>query len=657
MRTADDEFRDFVSGFSDPLMRLAFVLLAADAEPGNDNAAGNTESLDEIRAERAVVAALAHTRRRWREVHETGAPEPLAVEALLARLPHRRRPGRRVAAPGSSEPDAGSIAQADEPTLVRDAIWRTWKTIHPRERVPLLFADIGVISRRLDNIDIPESFASPRRLYASAAGGFAALRAALVDDAVVSRALATLGVRDFDNDIRPLLADTLREHAHGVVTVHDPYPAVVRSARRGRTRLAVAVVGVVGALTAAAIVMTNVPPSRPKISAVVLSPSQARESAVIHVTAPPAQHVFRSYGNAGPVIDWPFRTDIPRVRTLMANVGNAFVADHAEVPRGSAQVLLATDTPWFRVVLIAANTPKGTLESWYYGPIDSDTLRQGAFSYEGTPFGHDTVVADVLTDSNGHSALLVVGPPETTRMQLGNLFLDKPLDATNDMPYDDGVAIADMSGISPTALLLRVSIGEVVSWYGRVPAVSLAAASGGPSPQAASPVRENTPLGHPDPVLLQGALVYMHQLMQSGQVATPSVPITVWGGRDSGGTDLVVLRGETDSASGFVVAIWSGAAGTDRALTFVPNAPAYPFAFEYTADDGARVGVLAQPGVAFAGLVVDGVDLGQTKVGATGFAGLRVGHQYGTLAEQTLAVDLFDASGHQIGRVAVPPHA
>jgi len=55
--------------------------------------------------------------------------------------------------------------------------------------------------------------------------------------------------------------------------------------------------------------------------------------------------------------------------------------------------------------------------------------------------------------------------------------------------------------------------------------------------------------------------------------------------------------------------------------------------------------------------VVDGVDLGVNQVDSNGFTSLSVGHQYGVLAEQTLAVDLFDASGRQISRVPVTPSA
>ena len=72
---SEQEFRDFVAGFADPLARLAFLLSAG------------TE-LDPVDL---TVAALASVRRRWDDVEETGAPEPLAIEALVSALPRARR--------------------------------------------------------------------------------------------------------------------------------------------------------------------------------------------------------------------------------------------------------------------------------------------------------------------------------------------------------------------------------------------------------------------------------------------------------------------------------------------------------------------------------------------------------------------------------------
>ena len=68
MARVENEFREFVAGFADPLTRLAYLLTAGTS------------------GDPAVLSAdaLARVRRQWRDAEMTGAPESLAVEALLS---------------------------------------------------------------------------------------------------------------------------------------------------------------------------------------------------------------------------------------------------------------------------------------------------------------------------------------------------------------------------------------------------------------------------------------------------------------------------------------------------------------------------------------------------------------------------------------------
>jgi hypothetical protein len=137
MSSADGEFRDFVAGFAEPLTRLTGLLVATD--PSDVDA-----------THRSVVAALARTKRDWRD--ESAAPEQHSVDAVLSRLPRARLPAARPpdAAPAVDFPD-------DEPETraIKSAVWRAWCELDPRHRVPLLFADPTVASRRVDGIELP----------------------------------------------------------------------------------------------------------------------------------------------------------------------------------------------------------------------------------------------------------------------------------------------------------------------------------------------------------------------------------------------------------------------------------------------------------------------------------------------------------------------
>ena len=86
-----------------------------------------------------------------------------------------------------------------------------------------------------------------------------------------------------------------------------------------------------------------------------------------------------------------------------------------------------------------------------------------------------------------------------------------------------------------------------------------------------------------------------------------------------------------------------------------PGAADYPLGFAYSGLDGPRIGIVVPNGVMSVALVVDGVAQGKQPVSATGFASLPVSGQYGTLADQTFVVEMFDAAGHRVGTTPVPP--
>src|SRR5450631_3935462 len=258
MAPVESEFREFVVGFADPLTRLAFLLTAG--------ASGDPAALG--------ADALARVRRQWHDAEVTGAPESLAVEALLSALPHPRhfhRRGLRPEGPEDAEyvlAGAGMasatvnhdafrrpVAPAESPTdeslasavdggvdvdVLHEGVWKAWQRLTPRHRVPLVFVDPSVASRRMAGLGVPESFASARRLDVLGSIALAELRTTLAADPTVSADVDKIRGRRFAE----LLADTLREHASAPARVIDPYPTVVEQARRLGRRAVVAVAAV-----------------------------------------------------------------------------------------------------------------------------------------------------------------------------------------------------------------------------------------------------------------------------------------------------------------------------------------------------------------------------------------------------------------------------
>jgi hypothetical protein len=666
MNSPDADFRDFVVGFADPLARLAYLLVAGapDASSGE-----------------LTIDALARVRRRWHEAEATGTPEPLAIEALLDALPHRRHlpvPGHRDAPPersqsaapvtpsaddadsafrrpsaaGSHDGADGQVAVAIDLALVRDAVWDAWRTLAPRQRVPLVFADPSIASRRLAGLDLPESTGSVRRQEALADSAWHDLRLALMADPVTAGWLETAG----EDGLAAMLAETLSEHASTAAPPIDPYPLVVDHVRHARRRTAVAVAVVVALLaagTATAVQVSN-PPTSSQAAAAAASASAASAAASFH--AAPAPRDASGAAQLNGVIGWPTRGNAASEGTLIENLRNDFVKAHPTAT-GQVQVLLAADTPAFRVAYVTANSKFGVMQSWFYGPLGASRLVEGSFSFGGSLVTATTVLSTALADPAGHTVLVVIAPPGAAEMQLEDTDFSKPPGpGFQPLPSTNSVAIKDVSGSYVPSLILRVRVGTLAELIEHIDTQQLV----GTSPTA--PQR-----GTANPDLLAAALADADDWRRTGAFAAPSGTVVLWGGTDARGTDVVVLRLKTLHLSDLLVVAWSGPPQQQFAdhlrqgdgvpphqggvFRLPPDVSDFPLVFGY---GDALIGVVVPSGVAKTSLVVDGVEGPQAAVDANGFASMTVTGQTGLLAEQTLQVDLYDASGHVVRTLPMP---
>jgi hypothetical protein len=664
-----DERHDFIVGFADALTRLAYLLTVTETAELPD-ATSN--------AYRRATVALAQAVRHWRDVHVTGAPEPIAVEALLNRLP--RKHNRRATSPDSldatpvteSALSIGAISPDDEKSdaaielqRLHEAVWRAWTRLPERQRVPFLFAEVSPVSRLLDSLDVPAGFATPRRLEMLAGQAVLNLTAYLeVDRSIVGAPTV--------HELEALLADVLPQHAYDIVSSPDPYTAVVDVAYRARRRGMVAAALVIAVIAVSATVIANISTSRDRSKQAAASSagsSASRQAGAVQNDAAAEQ--------GAPLVNWPTRGTLKDDAALIAKVRSSFVADHIDAT-GRVQVLLVTDTTWYRVAYVAAQTRTGVLLSWFYGPPGSTDLVEGFFSYTGT-FSNGDVVVAAVADTQGHDVLIVLGPPDTSNVLLAGADANAPLEQFTSLPVDDGVVINDISGVYVPALQVQVFASGTPIWAGQVPSVQLAATVGikaslsvgaaGSTPASSSGTGVTSATsdpsinavvverGEPDPGLLDTALAAERQYVVTGTLAASGMPVVVWAGTDSSGTKGVLLRAKTLHLSDLLIAVWGNDPNKATGYRLAPDAPDAPIIFQYDGVAGASVGVLAPHGVTQVGLVVDGADIGVSQVDSDGFATLLVGKQYGVLAEQTLAVDLFDAKGRQISREPVTPSA
>ncbi|HEY8729224.1 MAG TPA: hypothetical protein VIL94_06545, partial [Acidothermaceae bacterium] len=180
----DDGFHSFVAAVAEPLTRLAHVLTVG--VPG------------QLDAGVLAANALAQVRRQWREVEAAGLPEQLAVDALLSvvlnrhiRSPARSAPNDTLAlALEDAVPPASAVTLAATESsigvdreVMRDASWRAFLRLSPRQRAAIVFVDPSVASRRLAGLDVPPLLGSLRRQHAALASAVNGLRTALRADA------------------------------------------------------------------------------------------------------------------------------------------------------------------------------------------------------------------------------------------------------------------------------------------------------------------------------------------------------------------------------------------------------------------------------------------------------------------------------------------
>jgi hypothetical protein len=673
MTRPEDEFREFVGGFADPLSRLAFLLTA-----GTD-----------IDAAELTNDALASVRRQWREAETTGAPETQAVEALVVALPHRRKRGSRpVAAPVppvavpvavpvagrvAGQVDSGAGAEIDIDVL-RDAVWTAWITLIPRLRVPLVFADASVASRRLAGIDVPESFASSRRQEVVADDAMRSLRARVVSDLPAGAEALS------DGQLVDVLDDTLRARAGGLSAPIDPYPLVLErlghQRRRALTAVAVVVVVLAGAVTVAARVST---PDKSVATDAAAAASRSGFLPAPQVVPSAAGATASALSGQGPfaaapghlvepvlVVPWLTRGSAAGDAALIANLKSYFMAVHTDAI-GQTQVLLATDTPAFRIAYVTANSSNGVIQSWFYGPVGSDNLIEGATSYGGSLLP-DSVLADGLVDSSGHDEFVVIGPPDTTGMQLADFDFSKPAGpGFEPLSYQNGIALKQLgAGSSASTLVLDVSVGTARFELKNLPDINLVPRFDGSiirnGPPSSAPLpTPGVERGKPDPTLVTEAL----QDASAWETSSPSVPahpVVVWGGTDAAGTKLVALRVKTQVVD-LIVLEWSGdAPGLHGEILIHSTAPDVPVAFAYRALDGTRIGVVGSAGAKRAVLTYNGKVSKPVALDATGFASFPVtnpspppSNDAASDLEIVASVQLFDAGGHLLSTVPEPP--
>jgi hypothetical protein len=685
MARVETEFREFVVGFADPLTRLAFLLTAG--------ASGDPAALS--------AEALARVRRQWRDAEVTGAPEALAVEALVSALPHRRQFHLHGHAAAEEMEDDHVLATAGAATVNHDAFrrpvggderaldyslgvgaegaaavdldvlhdgfWKAWQGLSPRQRVPVVLADPTVASRRLIGIGVPESFGSPRRVDLIASGAMAQLRTTLAADPTVAAAVDNLQGRYFTD----ALADTLREHASSPSRVIDPYPAVVHRAQRlgRRAAVAVAVVAVVLATGFVVAVLASQPTKETSAAAAASasrsgSPSPSATSSLS--SQGPFAPVARASGTPVLVVPWSPRGTAAKDTTLISRLKSYFSTVHGDAT-GQTQVLLATDTSTLRIAYVTSNSRNGVIQSWFYGPIGSDNLVEGATSYGGSLLP-DSILADGLIDANGHEQFVVIAPPDTTGMQIADFDFDDPSVGTGftALPYQNGIAVKDMTaGATAASFVIDVTIGKSTFTIKDAPDIQLrpqfigaVTSDGPPSAPLPTPPVEN---GHPDGTLLTEALQDA-AVWEGSNPIVAARPVVLWAGTDAAGTKIVVLRVKT-KAYDLMTVEWSGAAPGDHAEYLVdPGAPDVPVAFAYRALDGTRLGVIASKGAAKVELLGDGATSKPIAFSSTGFASFRIPsppgdpNADGSGALGVVAqVQLLDSSGHPLTSLPVPP--
>jgi len=653
MSSPDAEFHDFVLAFADPLTRLAYLLVAErdseSADPARDFAV----------AEESAFRSLARVRAHWRDARAAGAAESLAIEELLNSLP---RLAKRSIEPWitipTPQPSASQRDEEADAARIHEALWEAWRELQPRERVLLLFADPGVASARLAGAELPHSFGSARHRDSDRT------QAARIFENAARGGVRDCGVVAVLDDAQFWAAadDALRERAHELPAPIDPFARVEAMTRRGRRKSGLAGVAVLALVVSGVVAGEQFSHTRhEKAAASGVSPlSRPASLAAPHVAGAAS---VPAHG----VVDWPVRGSAKNDPRLLVNLRAAFVGAHPDA-FAPIQVLAALDTPQFRVAYVTAASTDGVVQSWFYGPRGSDDLTEGASSYGGSLL-HTSVIAAAVADPAGHDELVVIAPPETTDVQLGDFDFSKP-PGPGFVPivHTDGIAVTDVSRDYVPALLLQVHVRDFTAWQGPVPIVQLGGAAvavpsapvlvfHGPhrAPSASpSPV---TPMitverGHPDIPLLRDALTVQRSWEQTGALP-PGEPVVLWGGTDPSGSSVVVLRVKTLHLADLLVVVYSDAPSEDVDYRLAPDAPDFPLAFVYHNAAGSRVGVLTPLGVTNAAILRGGGAQTDVGVDATGFASIPA-PSAAELQDPALRIALYDQGGRVVATLKMP---
>jgi hypothetical protein len=607
MTRSEEEFRDFVVGFVDPLARLAFLLTEGTA----------------VDASVLTIDSLAKVRRHWRDAETTGAPEPLAVEALMTGLPRRHKRALAVQL-FALESTAESTDEA-----VPEVAWLAWRGLDSRHRIPLLFGDVSVASRRLAGLDVVDSLG--RRHNAVAGEAIEGIRVVLDADPRTAAAVDAMS----DEQLADQVAEVLRARAATASVPVDPYPLVATRVRNLRRRTVSAVAAVVVLLAVGTVTATRLSAAK-----------NPRELATNH---PPAAGLASVASAAIPdvAVDWPTRGNAATDATLLNGVEALFVRAHPEAT-GDVHVLLAADTPAFRIAYVTANSTSGVIQSWFSGPVGADELFEGAFSYGGA-VQPTSVLATVVANSSGKAELVVIAPPAASDMEISD-FDGTPEGLFVQLASANGIAVKDVTTVETSKLTLSVQLPDGKQVVHQVPRAQLGSNS--------------VERGTSDPGLLAAALVASDNWRRTGTLSPAAVPVALWGGADALGTDLIVVRLRTGDAIDGLLVEWSDATASGSARPALPlNRPAnrhygvgadqpdFPLAFRY---GSVQVGVVVPAGIATAVLVVNGNEATPVHVDAGGFASMIMPGIAEPASDLTLQVNLYNATGGIVRTLPVP---
>jgi hypothetical protein len=611
MTRSEKEFHDFVVGFTDPFARLAFLL--------TDGTPVDTSSV--------TIDSFAKVRRHWRDAETTGAPEPLALEALMMGFARQRKRTPELEVPAQESIVETTDATTDE--AVREVAWTAWRCLDSRHRIPLLFGDVSVASRRLTGLDVPDSLG--RRHNAVADEALDDIRAVLHADRRTGAAVDAMS----DGQLVDHVSEALRARAATASVPFDPYPLVRTRVRNVRRRTVSAVAAVVVLLATATVTAARL--------------STAKTPHVLATDHPPAAGLAKVAvaADGAIAVDWPTRGNAATDSALVSGVKALFVRAHPEAT-GDVRVLLATDTPAFRIAYVTANSSNGVIQSWFSGPVGADALFEGAFSYGGA-LQADSVLATIVANSAEKAELIVIAPPTASEMEISN-FDGTPEDVLEPLPNADGIAVKDVSTIDTTQLTLSVQLDDGNRVVSRVPRAQLGSTS--------------VERGTSDPGLLAAALVAADNWRRTGTIAPSAVLAALWGGTDALGTSLIVLRLRTGDPIDGLLVEWSDATASGSARPALPlNRPAnrhyevgagqpdFPLAFRY---GSVQVGVVVPAGIASAVLVVNGSEGTPVHADADGFATMIVPGFATPASDLTLQVNLYNATGGIVRTLPVP---